>query len=240
MIHRFLKRLSVQSMVKVSHCWRPARCPRLTLGHGRYSHVWGRMHKKWDLRHWRHCVFSDYSRFTFHCGGHARVCCRQGEGPINACIQPMCGTHGPSVRVWSAIHHERSEMVVLDGTLKRQCHIRLLHDGMLPRATDVFRRNFVYVQDNAMPSTAHGTNAFLGQQDVELMDWSGHELHWACSGPKGVWIRDMDDPPSTRPELWRAVHQVWAVCLENVRTLVERMSRRVHSLLVAREGDTNC
>ena len=81
---------------------------------------------------------------------------------------------------------------------------------------------------------------FLGQLDVELMDWSAQspdinstEHVW---GQTGVWIRDMDDPPSTRPELWRAAHQVWAVCPRNVRTLVERMSCSVYSLLVARGG----
>ena len=35
----------------------------------------------------------------------------------------------------------------------------------------MFGRNFVYVQDNALPHTARDTVAFLEQQDVEVMDW---------------------------------------------------------------------
>ena len=41
---------------------------------------------------------------------------------------------------------------------------------MLPWATRVFGRNFVYVQDNALPNIARDMTAFLDQQDVEVMD----------------------------------------------------------------------
>ena len=42
----------------------------------------------WDLRHWRHCIFNDQSRFSlYHSDGRARVCQRQGERLIDACIQ---------------------------------------------------------------------------------------------------------------------------------------------------------
>ena len=50
------------------------RCPRLTLDHRRRRRVWGRTHKMWKLRHWRHCVCSDKSRFTpFHSDNCAHV-----------------------------------------------------------------------------------------------------------------------------------------------------------------------
>ena len=39
----------------------PARRPRLTLDHRRRRRVWGRSHRRWDLREWGHCVFSDGS-----------------------------------------------------------------------------------------------------------------------------------------------------------------------------------
>ena len=73
----------------------------------------------------------------------------------------------------------------------------------------VFGPNFVYVQDNAPPHTARGTVAFLDQQDVEVMDWPARspdmkpiEQVW---DQMSVWIRDMDDPPSTVAELNNAV-----------------------------------
>ena len=39
----------------------PTRCPRFTLDH-RWCHlVWRRTHRNRDLRHWRHCIFSDHA-----------------------------------------------------------------------------------------------------------------------------------------------------------------------------------
>ena len=114
---------------------------------------------------------------------------------------------------------------------------------MLPWATGVFGRNFVYVQDNAPPHTARDTAAFLDQQDVEVMDWPARspdmnpiEHVW---DQMSVWIRDMDDPPSTVAELQNAVRQVWAAVRPGrVRTLVESMPRRVRALMAARGGHT--
>ena len=121
---------------------------------------------------WRHCVFSDGSRFTlFHSDGRARVRRRQVKRLIDACIQPTDGNLGPLAMVWGAIHHGgRSELVVLDGPLNRHCYIRLLRESMLSWVTGVFGGNFMHAQDNAPPHTARDTIAFLVQQYVEAMD----------------------------------------------------------------------
>ena len=107
----------------------------------------------------------------------------------------------------------------------------------------VFGRNFVYVQDNAPLHTARDTAAFLDQQNVEVMDWPARspdmnpiEHVW---DQMSVWIRDMDDPPSTVAELNNAVRQAWAAVQPGrLRTLVESMPRRVRALLAARGGHT--
>ena len=107
----------------------------------------------------------------------------------------------------------------------------------------VFGRSFVYVQDNALPHTARDSSAFLDQQDVKLMDWPDRSLDmnpiehvW---DQMSVWIRDMDDPPSTVAELNNAVHQAWAAVRPGrVRTLVESMPRHVRAVLATRGGHT--
>ena len=109
--------------------------------------------------------------------------------------------------------------------------------------TGVFGRNFVYVQDNAPHYTARDTAAFLDQQDAEVMDWPARspnmnpiERVW---DQMAVWIRDIEDPPSTIAELNNAVRQAWtAVRPGRVRTLVDSMPRCVRALLAARGGHT--
>ena len=77
-------------------CPRPARCPRVS--------QWGRKQRVWDLRQWRHCIFSDESWFSlYHSDGRVRVRRKQGERLIDACVQPNDGNRGTSVMVWGAI-----------------------------------------------------------------------------------------------------------------------------------------
>ena len=146
--------------------------------------------------------------------------------------------------VWGAIHEGvRSELVMVDEAMNQHRYIQILRNQTLPWATGVFGHNFVYVQDNAPPHTARYTAAFLDQQDVEVMDWPARspdmnpiEHVW---DHMSVWIRDMDDPPSTVAELNNAVHQAWAAVRPGrVRTQVESMPRRVRALLAARGGHT--
>ena len=137
----------------------------------------------------------------------------------------------------------RSELVVVNGAMNLHRYIQILRNQMLPWTIGVFGRNFVYIQDNALPHTARDSSAFLDQQDVKLMDWPDWSLDmnpiehvW---DQMSVWIRDMDDPPSTVAELNNAVHQAWAAVRPGrVRTLVESMPRRVRAVLATRGGHT--
>ena len=66
MIRRYGRRMSVRTIRRrllADWYWsrRPARCPRLTLGHWQRRREWERRHRMWDLRQWRHCIFSDES-----------------------------------------------------------------------------------------------------------------------------------------------------------------------------------
>ena len=141
---------------------RPAKCPRHILEHRRRRREWGRRHRVWDLRQWRHCIFSDESQFSlYHNDGRVQVCRRQGERLIDGCVQPNDGNCGPSVMVWGAIQDGgRSELVVVDGVMNQHWYIKIPRNQMLPWATGVFGCNVVYVQDNAPPHTARDTAAF--------------------------------------------------------------------------------
>ena len=135
MICQFGRRMSVRTMRRwflANRYWsrHPARCPRLTLEHRRRRREWGRRHRVWYLRQWRHCIFSDEFRLClYHSDGRVRVRHRQEERLIDAWVQPNDENRGPSVMVWGAIHHGgRSELVVVDG--QRGCLDEILCSSM--------------------------------------------------------------------------------------------------------------
>ena len=75
------------------------------------------------------------------------------------------------IMVWGAIHHGgRSELVVMAGAMNQHQYILILRNQMLPWATGMFGRSFVYVPDNALPHTTRDMAAFLDQQNVKVMD----------------------------------------------------------------------
>ena len=122
--------VSFEDCKQASGCWRPTRCLRLTLDHRPHRRVLENAQKV-GHQHWRHCVFGDKSRFTlFHIDGRVRVRRMQRKRLIKACIQFM--SRANSIMVWGTTRHGgRSELVVLDGSLNRQCYSRLLRGSML-------------------------------------------------------------------------------------------------------------
>lgn len=224
---------------------RPWRCPGLTLNHRRERRRWARAHRNWALGHWRHAVFADESRFTLMGNdGRQRVRRRVGERLIPACVAPTFGGRRPSVMAWGAIHHGgKSQLVIVDGTLRMDGYVDILRNQMLPFARATFRDNFIFVHDNATPHTGRVTRNFLEQEDVNVMDWPAKspdmnpiEHVW---DRMGVIIRDMDNPPTNLAQLRDAVVQAWAqIPMDDISHLVASMPNRVAALEAAHGGNT--
>ena len=63
---------------------------------------------------------------------------------------------------------DKSELVVVDGTITKQEYKRVLQQSLFPSAT--FQNNFVLVQDKYVPHAARAIAHFLENQDVKVMD----------------------------------------------------------------------
>ena len=155
MIHRFgrgMSVLTIQRRLLAAGYWsrRLSTCPRLTLEHRRRRCEWGRRHRMWHLRQWRHCIPSDESRFSlYHSDGRVWVRRRQGRGWLMPAYwwKSWPVSHGMGCNPpWG-----RGELVVLHGAMNWHRHIQILRIQMLPWATGVFGRNFVYAKTMPRP-----------------------------------------------------------------------------------------
>lgn len=82
---------------------RPAKKPSLTDVRRRTRLDWARQHSHLRLRHWRHVLFSDESRFLLHrADGRVRVRRERGQRFQDDCVKPTRAHGGGSVHVWGA------------------------------------------------------------------------------------------------------------------------------------------
>ena len=109
-----------------------------------------------------------------------------------------------------------------------------------PQTEDVI---LVSVQDNSPPHNKHETLTFLEHPDVEVIDWHA----WSPGmNPLGymwdqlsVWIRDMDQPPSSAAELQQDVGQARnAMDRRMFQVLVYSQSSLPEGVILVGIGDT--
>ena len=103
------------------------------------------------LRHWRHAIFSDESRYLLHrADGRLRVRRERGQRFHEDCVFPTVAHGGGLVHVWGAIHHGgRTDLLILQGNVTANTCRRLLETEMLPHAGRHFGRNSVFQHDSA-------------------------------------------------------------------------------------------
>ena len=117
--YRLSVRTITQHFLATGYSCRQARCPRLTSVNCCSCCQWARRHCVWDIHHWRHCSYSDESRFELHdTGGRALLHRWQSERQIDVCVQRTYGNAGPSAIVWAGFHYGgQSELLMLGGTV---------------------------------------------------------------------------------------------------------------------------
>ena len=152
---------------------RTAKKPLLT--HERKIHrlEWARRHQNRQLRHWRHVLFSDESRFLLHrADGRVHVRRREVERYHEDCVVGTVACGDGSVHVWGAIHYGgRSNLVILHNNVNGDSYRQLLVTEMVPCARPHFGRNFLLQHDNAPPHRARGVHDSLEGKEIDQLDW---------------------------------------------------------------------
>ena len=149
------------------------------------------------------------------------------------------------VRSWASCicpHHHasgKSKLVVVDGTVNQQCYIGFLRQTLLPGASATFQRNFALVHGNASPHTARNTRNILVGDEVEVMQWPTRNPIKHIWDQMGLFIRYIDNPPTTVVRLQEVLLQSWgAVNPEWMEVLVRSIPRRLRAVMAARGGHT--
>ena len=111
--------------------------------------------------HWRHCIFTDESSRIPEM--YELGCVR---GKVRDTLMSVCRGQ----MVWTGFHYsDKSELVVLDGTMNQQVYRRVLQQSRLLWARANFQNNYFLVQHNAPPHTVRATRDFLENQDMAVM-----------------------------------------------------------------------
>ncbi len=220
---------------------RPAKKTLLTRERKRRRLEWSRQHHNRQLRHWRHVLFSDESRFLLHrVDGRLRVRREVGERFAEHCVLGTVAHGGGSVHVWGAIHYGgRTNLVILQANVNADTYRQLLATEMVPYA----RAHFLFQHDNAPAHRARRTQAFFEEQEIEQLDWPPYppDLNPIehCWDARDRAVRQRDVQPTTLDELGQALVQEWAALTQRyINKLVESVPRRIQEVIRAHGGYT--
>ena len=184
----------------------------LTNRHRQERLGWCRARLCWRLNNeWSHVLFLDESWFNLsHSDGRARIYRRENERYADCCVQEM---DGGSVMVWAGITSRRTNLVFVDGTLTAA---RYRDNILAVEVVNFLNHNgpgITFQQDNARPHTARITQAFLQQQNIDVLPWPSKspdlnpiEHIWNELDHR-VWQRP--HKPITLPELRQALQEEW-------------------------------
>ena len=220
---------------------RPYKGLILTNQHRQERLRWCRGRLRWRLNNeWSHVLFSGESRFNLsHSDGCARVYRRQNERYKDCCVQERDRFGGGSVMVWAGItSRRRTNLVFVDSTLTAA---RYRDNILAVEVVNFLNHNgsgITFQQDNARPHTARITQAFLQQQNIDVLPWPSKSPD--LNPIEHIWdeldrrVRQRPHKPITLPELRQALQDEWNNLPQAViSTVIAAMRRRCHDVVDA-------
>lgn len=224
---------------------RPAKKPLLTGVRKQNRLEWARQHQHRRLRHWRHVLFTDESRFLLHrADGRLRVRREPGQRFQEDTVMPSVAHGGGSVHVWGGIHYGgRTELTILRQNVNAEYYRHILDTEMVPYARRHFGRNFLLQHDNAPAHRARRVQEYLQEEEIEQLPWPAFspdlnpiEHAWDALD-RGVRKRPIQ--PTNLRELEDALVQEWvALSQRDLNKLIESVPRRIEAVIQARGGYT--
>jgi hypothetical protein len=187
-------------------------------------------------------VFSDESRFALGMNdGRVRVWRSAGERFLPECQAKVMRFSPVSVMVWGCIgFHGVGELVVLTEKVTAAAYIRTLEGHLFSSVENIFgdpQHRFIFQHDNAPAHSAHATQEWLEEHDVQVIQWPAQSPDLNII--ENVW--DMlgravrKDRPTSRHQLIASLQRAWnSLTADYIRRLYESLPRRVRCVIRAR------
>lgn len=192
--------------------------------------------------HWPKIVFSDESRFNLgYNDGRVRVWRTNGEAMAPENVAQVQRQGSSSVMVWGCISfHGVGQLVVVDGNLNSEGYIGILQEHLWQSVENMLGdRNmpFIFQHDNAPVHTARNVQAWLDEEDVQVMQWPAQSPD--LNPIENVWSemsRSVTrERPSNKNDLVACLFRCWGnISTQYLQTLYRSMPRRVRAVIRCR------
>ena len=146
--------------------------------------------------------------------------------------------------VWGGIsRRNRTNLIVIDGTLNAARYQQHILATEVRQFVNQYGPGITLQQDNARPHTARTTQAFLRQNNIDVLPWPSKSPD--LNPIEHIWdeldrrVRTRQHQPNTLAELRTALTDEWNRLPQGVisRTILS-MRRRLQAIVNARGGHT--
>ena len=195
---------------------------------------------------WRCIVFTDESRFVLRpVDGRTLVWRMRTEVLRQDLVEETTAFGGGSVMVWGAICCDgRSPLVVLRGTVTGESYRQILSNHLLPWAEQLLghpETEWRLQDDNATPHRCQTVRQFLESSNIRRIDWPARSTD--LNPMEHMWDelgrRVRQRGPTSLARLATVLKEEWnAIPQQVIRHIIHGMPRRVHQVILTREGYT--
>ena len=149
---------------------------------------------------------------------------------------------GGNVMVWGCMAAKGvGQLSFIDGIMNAELYEEILSHKMLPSATQLLGRRFIFQHDNDPKHTAKRIQAFLDRKRIDVLEWPPQSPD--LNPIEHLWDEieqhRPSEPPKNKDELKAQLQHTWDnTAPEICANLVESMQRRLHAVIKAKGGPT--
>lgn len=209
---------------------------------------WAKMHKHWTVDDWKRVIFSDETKINLWNSDGVQYCLRKVDAPLQSFhVQEKVKHGGGNLMFWGCMTYKGLGYgcQIEDGTMKAADYIHIL-DTTLKESLEHYgymSDDFIFQHDNDSKHAARVTQAYLGDQGIEVLPWPSQSPD--LNPIEHIWdhlkvqIGLRERRPTSIHDLWEYVQEEWEkIPLEHIQRLYESMPSRVQAVIKAKGGQT--